>query len=115
MRDDGPWYWDATNASSPNFAEHLRAATSLHTETGLPLVWWQMPMGAPSTEPGGEPGRYRDNRVAYVFDHPDQFVAAGGAAVLFGPGWEGQTDLSSDGGQFASRWSAYRRSPEPLP
>jgi hypothetical protein len=114
-RDDGPWYWDATNATSPNFSEHLAAAKTLHSVTGLPLVWWQMPLGVASDTPGGVAGRYRDNRVAYFFDHPDEFAAAGAAAVLFGPGWEGQTDLSTDAGHFAERWSAYRDAPVSLP
>jgi len=105
QRSDGPWYWDETNTRSPNFREHLAAAETLHTVTGLPLMWWQMPLGVPNVRPGGRTGRYRDNRVAYFFDHPDEFAAAGGAGVLFGPGWRGQTDLTTDGGQFAGRWA----------
>jgi len=107
QRDDGPWYWDASNRTSPNFAEHLQATQVLHQSTGLPLVWWQMPLGVPSSIEGGRHRRFRDNRVSYFFDHPDQFMEAGGAAVMFGPGWEGQTDLGSDGGHFESRWDAY--------
>jgi len=106
-RDDGPWYWDVTNRTSPNFAEHLEVVQTLHQMTGLPLIWWQMPHGVPSLVEGGRHRRFRDNRVSYFFDHPEEFVEAGGAAVLFGPGWVGQTDLGSDGGYFDSRWSAY--------
>lgn len=113
-RDDGPWYWDATNQTEPSFKTHLAATHALHTATGLPLMWWQMPMGTPSTTPGGRPGAYRDNRVTYVFDHPEEFVAAGGLGAMFGPGWERQTDASSDGGQFRARWEAYAGDPTPL-
>ena len=115
QREDGPWYWDASNTRSPNFREHLTATGALHRATGLPLVWWQTPLGVPDDAPGGRTGRYRDNRVAYVFDHPEEFVAAGGAAVLFGAGWTGQTDLTTDQGQFADRWADHQERTVPLP
>jgi len=114
-RDDGPWYWEDSGQGSPGFLAHLDAMHTLHEVTGLPLMWWQMPMGVPSGAPGGTPGHYRDNRVAWFFEHPEHFAEAGGVGVMFGPGWSGQTDLTTDGGQFASRWSAYSRDPVPLP
>lgn len=114
-RTDGPWYWATDATSSPNFEEHFAAMGTLHTETGLPLVWWQTPMGVPSDTPGGSEGAYRDNRVAYFFDHPEKLVEAGGLAMLFGPGWTGQTDLRTDEGQFVARWEDYREAPIVLP
>lgn len=114
-RDDGPWYWEAAGQGATGFDTHLDTMWALHDTTGLPLSWWQMPMGVPSTEPGGTPGHYRDNRVAYVFEHPEAFVEAGGVAVMFGPGWPGQTDLTTDGGQFERLWETYRVAPEDLP
>lgn len=114
-RTDGPWYWDETNQSSPSFADHLAWATELHVQTGKPLLWWQMPLGVASDEPGGEPHAYRDNRVRYLFAHPDEFVAAGGIGAVFGPGAPNQTTLATDGGQFEAAWTRYLDSPVPLP
>ncbi len=110
-RDDGPWYWDDSGQGTPGFRTHLADMKALHEATGLPLVWWQMPMGVPSAASGGQPMQYRDNRVAYFFAHPEEFAEAGGAAVMFGPGWPGQTDLTSDGGQFLRYWKSYRSAP----
>lgn len=110
-RNDGPWYWNDSGQGAPGFLEHLDSMQILHEVTGLPLLWWQMPMGVPSGAPGGVPGHYRDNRVAWFFDHPERFADAGGLGVMFGPGWTGQTDLTTDGGQFASLWAAYHRAP----
>ena len=77
-------------------------------------MWWQTPLGRPSDTPGGRPGAWRDNRVRYLFDHPDAFVAAGAVGLAFGPGAPGQTTLASDGGQFEDRWRAYAADPTPL-
>lgn len=114
-RDDGPWYWDESNTRSPNFAEHLSWAQRLHTASGKPLMWWQMPLGVPSDTPGGAPGAWRDNRVRYLFAHPDEFAAAGGIGAAFGPGQTGQTTLATDGGQFAAAIAAQAAAPTPLP
>ena len=37
-REDGPWYWDETNKTSPNFAEHLGWAATISENTGMPLL-----------------------------------------------------------------------------
>jgi hypothetical protein len=109
------WYWDATNQTSPNFHEHLAWAKALSTAAGKPLLWWQLPLGVPSTQRGGTAGHYRDNRVQYVFDHPDEFVAAGGVGAVFGTGTGNQTDITTDGGQFQRAVTAYLASPTRLP
>lgn len=114
-REDGPWYWDETNKTSPNFAEHLGWAAAISENTGMPLLWWQMPLGAPAASSGGKASAWRDNRVRYLFDHPDEFVAAGGIGAVFGPGHEGQTTLATDGGQFDKSLSTYATAPTPLP
>ena len=115
QRNDGPWYWDETNQKSPNFREHLAWAKTLGAGMGKPILWWQVPFGVPSATPGGTSGHYRDNRVKYVFDHPDEFAAVGGLGVAFGTGAGNQTDWTTDGGQFKTAVAKYLTSPAPLP
>src|SRR5262249_55222581 len=80
------WYWDETNQTSPNFHDHLAWAKAISDATGKPLLWWQMPLGVPNSQPGGTAGHYRDNRVHYLFNHTSEFVAAGGVGAVFGVG-----------------------------
>jgi hypothetical protein len=115
MRGGGPWYWDETNQTSPNFHDFL--ATSKQITDGLkkPMIWWQIPFGVPSDKMGGTAGHYRDNRVHYIFNHIDEFIAAGGVAAAFGVGAANQTDWTTDGNQFHDAVNAYFASPVALP
>jgi hypothetical protein len=110
-----PWYWDETNQTSPNFHEHLRWVTALHLGLNLPVMWWQVPFGVPSTTPGGTAGHYRDNRVHYFFGHVDEFVAAGGVGIAFGVGAGNQTTITTDGNEFQNAVTAYFANPTALP
>ena len=101
------WYWDETNTTSPNFHEFLATTKTLHDGVGLPMMWWQIPFGVPSATPGGTAGHYRDNRVHYIFAHPDELVAAGLFGCAFGTGAGNQTYIDSDGGQFKNAVTAY--------
>lgn len=112
---EGTYYWDATNQTSPNFREHLEFCRSVADGLALPLLWWQLPFGVPSETPGGTPGHYRDNRVAYLFAHPDEFVAVGGLGAVFGVAATNQTYPGTDGGQFVDAVTAYLAAPTPLP
>jgi hypothetical protein len=115
QRNDGPWYWDETNATSPNFHEHLTWIGAIGQSLALPILWWQVPFGVPSDAPGGTAGHYRDNRVHYIFNHVDEFVAAGGLGVAFGVGAANQTYIDTDGDQFKNAVEGYFASPTPLP
>ena len=75
----------------------------------------QIPFGVPSDTPGGTAGHYRDNRVHYIFNHVDEFVAAGGLAAAFGTGAENQTYIDTDGDQFKDAITGYYATPFPLP
>lgn len=110
----GPVYWDATNQTLPNFAQHLRWVAALTDEMQRPALWWQTPLGVPSDTCGGSNEAWRDNRVRYFFDHVDELVAAGGAGMTFGTGAGGQTRLGTDGGQLLDAATAYMQSPFPL-
>ena len=114
VRNGGPWYWDESNTTSPNFAQHLALARRYFEGLQRPLLWWQTPLGVPAASPSGAPP-WRDNRVRYFLSHPEQLVAAGGVGVVFSPGERNQTNLRTDGGQFKTLSKAYRAKPAPLP
>jgi hypothetical protein len=78
-------------------------------------LWWQVPLGVPSTKPGGTAGRYRDNRVRYVFSRPAEFAQAGGIGVVFGTGAKNQTSAVTDGGQLKNALTGYLKAPVALP
>src|SRR5438105_3250413 len=81
-----------TNKTSPTFSEHLAHIEQYHAGLGnLPVIWWQTPMGVPSSSPGGTPGHYRDNREDYFLKHPSELTAVGGLAVVFSAGASNQT------------------------
>ena len=115
MGSRGPVYWDETNATRPNFSDHLRWVSSLTTAMGRPALWWQIPFGVPSATCGGTDGHYRDNRVHYFFAHPDELALAGAFGVVFGTGAGRQTYYTSDGNQFHDAVNAYFAHPTPLP
>jgi len=111
----GKFYWDETNATSPNFHEHLAWSKALSTTLGRPILWWQLPLGVPSTTPGGTSGHFRDNRVKYLFSHVQEFVDAGGLGAVFGTGADDQTFITTDGGQFKNAVTQYFQAPVALP
>jgi hypothetical protein len=106
----GETYWD-----DADFRAHLEEARTYHEQLEKPLVWWQTPLGVPSDTPGGTAFHYRDNRVAYIFAHPEEFVAAGALGVVFSTGQGEQTNITTDGGQFRTACAAYMANPAPLP
>jgi hypothetical protein len=115
-RTGSGWYWDATNATHPNFQDYLTQAQTYQSGIGhLPLIFWQTPEGVPSTTPGGTANHYRDNRESYFLTHASELTAVGGLAVTFSTGETHQTNITTDGGQFQSLSSQYLASPAPLP
>lgn len=111
----GSFYWDENNQTSPNFHEYLAWSKSVAGGLQHPLVWWQIPLGVPSTTKGGTSGHYRDNRVHYIFSHISEFVDAGGLGVAFGVGADHQTTIDTDGGQFKNAVAGYAKAPVALP
>jgi hypothetical protein len=101
----GQFYW-----SDSDFQNHLAWAKTIHEDTGKALLWWQMPLGVPSNTPGGEAGRYRDNRVEWLFAHPKEFSDAGGIGAVFGTGAPNQTTVKTDGDQFKKAVTKYYES-----
>jgi hypothetical protein len=115
QRNDGPWYWDESNQTSPNFHEYLDYSAQIAAGLGVPIIWWQIPFGVPSDTPGGTADHYRDNRVHYIFGHVQEFIDAGGLAAVFGVGAGNQTYITTDGGQFRDATTTYFAAPAPLP
>jgi len=94
----GTW-WDRTNVTVPNFARWLMFMGRLHTDTGLPLVVWQVPVGNQYYRTmNNTPGHYQDNRAEYFIANPAQLTVSGIVAVLFGKANQYQTDYTDDVG-----------------
>lgn len=108
-------YWDASNTTLPHFKDHFAYARSYFEAIGLPLVWWQTPLGVPSTTPGGVPTAFRDNRTSYFLTRSTELVAAGGLGVVFSAGNAYQTSINTDGGQFRTLSTQYLAKPATLP
>jgi hypothetical protein len=112
----GPWYWDETNQTHPNFQDNLSMAQAYHDGIGgLPIVWWQTPFGAPSASPGGSAGHLRDNKVDYFLKRSAELVAVGALGIVFCAGAENQTTPSTDDGQYQTLSKQYLAKPAPLP
>jgi len=115
-RGGSGYYWDETNQTTPNFSQYLANVQQYHAGLGqLPVIWWQTPMGVPSSTPGGTPNHYRDNREDYFLKHPSELTAVGGLAVVFSAGATNQATIATDGGQYQTLSSAYLSAPAPLP
>lgn len=110
---DAAWYatqgrdtwWDATNATLPNFHQAFTWAGALAESVGKPIVWWQVPVGNMSLPNTNQ--EWQDNRVDYFMTHMDEVAAAHGVAVLFGAGDGAQTTPETDGGNLVNRMKAY--------
>jgi hypothetical protein len=97
----GKFYW-----AGVDFDTHLAWATTIRNVSGKPLLWWQMPLGVPSSS-SGYASHYRDNRVQYTFANAWRFAKAGGIGAVFGKGKANQTTAQTDGGQFKNALSKY--------
>ncbi|MFI4869770.1 MAG: hypothetical protein ACHQDD_10545 [Steroidobacterales bacterium] len=106
------WYLDETNTTTPNYSQHFARILSWHNGIGgLPVIWWQTPLGVPSSTPGGTAYHFRNNAVHYFLTHASELTAVGGLGVVFGTGENHQTNITTDGGQFQSLSGAYLAAP----
>ncbi|CAN7689785.1 MULTISPECIES: hypothetical protein [Variovorax] len=105
----GPFYWDESNVASPNFHESQRQISDYRAAlgNGLPILWWQTPMGVPSATPGGTDLHYRDNHVDYMLRNAQEYGDTSAFAIVFSAGGSVQTSISTDGGQFARLSALY--------
>ncbi|WP_043710260.1 hypothetical protein [Corallococcus macrosporus] len=101
-------WWDATNATRPNFHQAFAWAKAVSERMNKPNLWWQLPVGnmdLPDTNT-----RWRDNRVDYFFSHPDEVAAAHSVGFSFGAGEGRQTTPETDNGHLVGRVRAYAES-----
>jgi hypothetical protein len=105
----GTFYWDESNVNTPNFHQSQSSYSDYRAAlgNGLPILWWQTPLGVPSTTPGGTNQHYRDNRVDYMLRHTQEYGDSHTFAIVFGSGGAYQTTINSDGGQFARLLGLY--------
>ncbi|MBC7794404.1 MAG: hypothetical protein H7Z43_11930 [Clostridia bacterium] len=101
--------WWNTNATLPNFTQALTWGKAISNGVGLPLIWWQTPLGNMSQT--NKPDHYKDNRVDYLFAHMNDVAASGVVALLFGTGKDDQTEpdlgANGDNGNFVAKVNAY--------
>jgi len=77
-------WWDATNATLPNFHQAFLWTKTLAEAMNLPVVLWQIPVGNMSQSNTTE--HWKDNRVDYFFARMDQVSAAHIVGLFFGAG-----------------------------
>jgi hypothetical protein len=99
-------WWDATNATLPNFRQAFTWTKAVTEGLGLPAIYWQIPVGNMSLDNTNL--RYKDNRLDYFFAHMDEVAAAHIAGLFFGAGADGPTTPESDGGNLVAKTVAYR-------
>ncbi|CAJ0822111.1 hypothetical protein LMG19087_04663 [Ralstonia wenshanensis] len=109
MGRTGPFYLDENNVQTPNFHQEQNKVAAYRDAlgNGLPILWWQTPLGVPSDTPGGTPNHYRDNHVDYMLRNPWEYGGLHTFAIVFGGGGAYSTNIKTDGGQFARLFSQY--------
>jgi hypothetical protein len=108
-------WWDATNATLPDFHQDFAWVTALTEALGKPALYWQTPFGnenmpnAYTKDDAGavDGGQWKDNRVAYFFGHTNELAAAHVIGAAFGAGGADQTTDTNDGGNFIALSKAY--------
>ena len=105
----GPFYLDENNVNTPNFHQQQNQWSAYRDAlgNGLPILWWQTPLGVPSDTPGGTPTHYRDNHVDYMLRNAWEYGGMHTFAIVFGGGGTYSTTINSDGGQFSRLFGQY--------
>ncbi|MEO6921296.1 MAG: hypothetical protein ABI171_20110 [Collimonas sp.] len=105
----GPFYWDENNIATPNFHQSQSQISDYRAALGneLPILWWQTPMGVPSTTLGGTNNHFRDNHVDYMLNNTQEYGDIHTFAIVFSAGGTYSATISTDGGQFARLSSQY--------
>ena len=105
VKSDPSRWWDATNATLPNFHRAFAWSSAVAEAVGKPILWWQTPVGNMSLANTDQ--HYKDNRLEYVFAHWDEVAASHAIGVAFGAGNGNTTTPDTDGGLLAAKTAAY--------
>jgi hypothetical protein len=100
-------WWDATNATLPDFHQDFAWLKALAEAANKPLVDWQLPVGNMSLP--NKTNAWQDNRVDYFFGHTSELAAAHMVGFAFGAGAGDQTTPESDNGNLISKVQAYAK------
>jgi hypothetical protein len=98
-------WWDATNATLPNFHQSFAWVKALTEGLGKPALYWQTPLGNASQN--DTTNHWKDNRVDYFFGHMSELAAAHVIGAAFGAGQGDQTTPETDGGNLIAKTKAY--------
>ncbi len=114
-------WWDATDTTLPDYAQHLAWVKALTEALGTPALYWQTPVGDASQN--NTTDHYQDNRVDYFFGgsaagvesgapttvpaHWSALAAAHVVGVAFGAGAGEQTTPETDSGYLVAKTKAY--------
>lgn len=102
-------YGDENNINTPNFHQSQTSCLDYRTAlgNGLPILWWQTPLGVPSSTPGGTNQHYCDNHVDDMLRTTQESGNGHIFAIASGSGGTYQTANKTDGGQFARLLGLY--------
>jgi hypothetical protein len=108
-RGSGPFYWDENNVNSPNFEQSISTWSTYRSDlpNGLPIIWWQTPLGVPSSSRGGYTNHYRDDHVDYMLKNAYQYGNIDTFGIVFSGGASSQTSITTDNGEFATLLKQY--------
>jgi hypothetical protein len=105
IKKENRW-WDATNATLPNFTQAFAWTKGVAEQVGRPMIQWQVPVG--NMAQGNTDTHWKDNRLDYFFAHMDEVAASHTVMLLFGSGMDGMTTPETDGGNLVAKTIAYR-------
>jgi hypothetical protein len=99
-------WWDATNATLPDFHQDFTWVKALTEALGKPALYWQTPLGN-AAQTSETTNHYEDNRVDYFFGHMSELAGAHAVGAVFGAGAGDQTQPETDGNNFVNKANAY--------
>lgn len=102
-------WWDATNATLPNFHQDFAWVKALTEALGKPALFWQMPLGNASQN--NTTNHWKDNRLDYFFANMNELAAAHVIGAAYGAGAGDQTTPDTDGGNLIAKTKAYASMP----
>ena len=98
-------WWDATNATLPDFHQDFAYVTALTEALHVPALYWQTPLGNTGLDNTNQ--HYQDNRVDYFFATMGELAAAHAVGAAFGAGAGACTTAETDNGNFVAKAKAY--------